>query len=118
VQDDNHAPYRQIELSKPGEHYDETDSQAYEIDSIVVPLYPKIYLESVVAKQLVLNIIQDNTVGYKFQDGFVFRFFLTSSRSFKAHITKLSQMDPDLKNSILLIKMPKFIWVGEFYTKG
>ena len=118
VQDDNHAPYREIELTNPGEHYDDPDCQGYEIDSIVVPLYPKIYLESFVAKQLVLNVIQDSNVGYKFQDGFVFRFFLTSSRSFKAHITKQSEMEPALKNSILLSKMPKFIWVGEFYAKG
>lgn len=27
-------------------------------------------------------------------------------------------MEPDLKNSIILSKMPKFIWVGEFYSKG
>jgi len=116
VQDDNHAPYRLIDLLKPGEHYEDNDYQLYEIDSIVVPLYPKIYLESVIAKELVLNIIQDSTVGYEFKEGFIFRFFLTSSRSFKAHITKLDKMDHNLKNSILLTKMPKFIWVGEFYA--
>lgn len=50
-------------------------------------------------------------------DDFVFRFYLTSSRSFKAHIAKLEAMDVGLKNSIMLIKMPKFIWVGELYQK-
>ncbi|WP_088341709.1 hypothetical protein [Robiginitalea sediminis] len=117
VQDDNHAPYRLINLSEPGEHYDEPECRSFEIDSIVVPLYPKIYLESVVAKQLVLNIVQDSIVGYEFKEGFVFRFFLASSRSFKAHIARLEKMQPVLKNSILLCKMPKFIWVGEFYPK-
>ena len=117
VQDDNHAPYRIIDLSAPGEHYEDTDCKDYKIDSVVVPLYPKIYLESVVAKELVLSIIQEENVGFEFKKDFVFRFFLTSSRSFKAHITKLNEMEPDLKNSILLSKMPKFIWIGEFYTQ-
>jgi hypothetical protein len=117
VQDDNHAPYRLVDLTNPGEHYEEEDCKAYEIDTIVVPLYPKIYLESVVAKALVLKVIQEENIGYEFKEGFVFRFFLTSSRSFKAHITKNEEMQQDLKNSILLSKMPKFIWVGEFYSQ-
>lgn len=117
VQDDNLNPYRLIALNNPGEHYDDDDCIAYEIDSIVVPLYTKIYLDSVIAKQLFFEIIKDNTVGYNFGRDFVFRFYLTSSRSFKNHIAKIEDMDAFLKNNILITKMPKFIWVGEFYTE-
>lgn len=117
IQDDNLEPYRLIELNKPGEHYEDDDSQGYYIDSIIVPLYPKIYLEAVVAKELLIQIIKDNKVGYNFSNNFVFRFFLASSRSFKNHISQLKDMADGLKYSILASKMPKFIWCGEFYTK-
>lgn len=117
VQDDNLIPYRLISLDNPGEHYDDDDCSKYEIDSIVIPLYQKIYLESVIAKELVFQIIKDENVGYSFESNFVFRFFLTSSRSFKNHITKTDEMSKVLKNNLVITKMPKFIWVGEFYTK-
>jgi hypothetical protein len=104
-------------LDQPGEHYEEEDCSNYEIDSIVVPLYPKIYLEAVVAKELVIQVLEDGNVGYDFGSDFVFRFYLTSSRSFKNHVAKIADMDIDLKNNILITKMPKFIWCGEIYTQ-
>lgn len=117
VQDDNQVPYRLITLDKPGEHYEEIDCQNYLIDSVVVPLYPKVYLETVVAKELAIQIINDDNLGFKFKNNFVLRFYLTSSRSFKNHITCLPKMDKVLKNNILLTKMPKFVWCSEFYLK-
>ncbi|MCB9231885.1 MAG: hypothetical protein H6581_09495 [Bacteroidia bacterium] len=117
VQDDNLQPYRLISLDKPGEHYSDTDAQGYKIDSVVVPLYPKIYLEAVVAKQLLIQIIKDETVGFSFPEDFVFRFFLASSRSFKSHISTLYEMDYALKYTIISAKMPKFIWCAEVYKK-
>lgn len=117
VQDDNLIPYRLINLDQPGEHYEDEDCSNYEIDSIVVPLYPKIYLEAVVAKELVIQVLEDGNVGYDFGSDFVFRFYLTSSRSFKNHVAKIADMDIDLKNNILITKMPKFIWCGEIYTQ-
>lgn len=117
VQDDNMMPYRLIALDNPGEHYEDKDCSDYEIDSVVVPLYPKIYLESVIAKELVFQVLGDDNIGYDFGSDFVFRFYLTSSRSFKNHIAKLPLMDKVLKNNMLLTKMPKFIWCAEFYTK-
>jgi hypothetical protein len=117
VQDDNLQPYRLINLNNPGEHYDDDSSKGYFIDSIIVPLYQKIYLESVVAKELFLQIIKDTKVGYNFANKFVFRYFLASSRSFKNHISNLKDLDSGLKYSILSSRMPKFIWCAEIYTK-
>lgn len=116
IQDDNMIPYRQITLDNPGEHYEDEDCSNYKIDSVVVPLYPKIYLESVVAKELILQVIKDSTVGHNFGNDFVFRYFLTSSRSFKHHFTLQDKMSKELVNNLLITKMPKFIWVGEFYS--
>lgn len=61
--------------------------------------------------------MEDGNVGYDFGSDFVFRFYLTSSRSFKNHVAKIADMDIDLKNNILITKMPKFIWCGEIYTQ-
>jgi hypothetical protein len=116
IQDDNLEPYRVVKLSKPGEHYSDDDRKKYHIDGVIVPLYPKMYLEAVVAKELILELIKYNIIGYDFKDEFVFRFFLTSSRSLKNHIASINEMDILLKYNIVSSKMPKFVWCGEFYT--
>ncbi|QTE21130.1 hypothetical protein [Polaribacter cellanae] len=116
IQDDNLFPYREVSLDNIGEHYDDEDlSSNYQVDAIVVPLYPKIYLEATLAKKMSLSILADPIYGYKFENGFVFRFFLTSSRSFKSHLSSLTRLDKDLKYDILGTKMPKFIWCSEIY---
>lgn len=118
VQDDNLPPYRVITLKEPGQHYDDAESKAYEIDTVVIPLYPKIYLEAVVAKSLALEIIKDELLGYDFEDNFILRFFLTSSRTFKKHIANSPDMCNRLKQNMIIAKMPKFVWVAEIYTKA
>lgn len=115
VQDDNLSPYRIIDLDNPGENYIDEDFKKFQIDGIVVPLYPKIYLESVIAKELVLQILNDSILGYDFKSNFVLRFFLTSCKSLKNHITSLSRMNDILKINLQLARMPKFIWCAEIY---
>lgn len=117
VQDDNLQPYRIINLSTPGEHYNDEDCQTYYIDSVVVPLYTKIYLEAYVAKRLMLEIIVSNKFGYKFDKEVIQRTFLASSRSFKNHICGHDSLTEFLKNFLLILKMPKFVWITEIYTK-
>lgn len=116
VQDDNVNPYVDIDLNDPGEHYEYEDDY-FQIDSVVVPLYPKIYLESVVARSLMLEILTDRIFGYKFKRGFIFRLFLTSGRSFKHHICLMERMSEELKYRLLNIKMSKFIWCAELYSQ-
>lgn len=117
VIDDNLAPYRLIDLNNPVEHYEDEDVDfiGAKIESIVVPLYKKIYLEVINARSLAISIISDTNFGYKFKNGFVFRFFLTSSRSFKSHVSKLKSNNDILIESLVLAKMPKFIWIAEIY---
>lgn len=119
VQDDNLPPYRQVDLNWPVEHYTDKDEGFLDclIQSIVVPLYKKIYIEAVKAKQQVIKIAGDLHFGYKFEPNFIFRFFLTSSRSFKHHVSSLTSIDEEIKNLLILSTMPKFIWCGEFYSK-
>ncbi|MFL0102038.1 hypothetical protein [Tenacibaculum maritimum] len=116
VQDDNLSPYAELSIDNIGELYEEESEESeFEVKFLIIPLYPKIYLEATIAKQLFLQFIKDDTFGYPFKDEFVFRMFLASSRSFKTHIAKLSSMSQDLKLEILMTKMPKFIWCAEIY---
>lgn len=119
VNDDNLTPYASISLDNPVEHYDDNSEFAgCTIESIVVPLYKKVYLDVLDAKRLILQILVDSDFGYELAPDFVFRFFLASSRSFKYHIACLPGFPTRLKDYIVGCKMPKFIWCGEFYSKG
>ena len=117
VTDDNLPPYRLIDLENPVEHYCDSEFQGAVIESIIVPLYKKVYLEVINAKVLALSILSDSNFGHKFNEGFIFRFFLTSSRSFKSHVSKLKSKQEVGIESIMLTKMPKFIWIAEIYEK-
>lgn len=124
VQDDNLLPYRLINLNDPFEHYNneeednESDFKWGQINSIVAPLYPKIYLEAVKARKLAINILADSGFGHKFSSNFIFRFYLASSRSFKFHIASIREMKNKQKNYIVDMPMPKFIWCAEIYEPG
>lgn len=125
VQDDNLVPYRLIDLEDPFEHYNEDEDEGEEnpfawgqINSIVAPLYPKIYLEAVKARKLALNILADSGFGHKFSPNFLFRFYLASSRSFKYHVASIKGMKDKQKNYIIDMPMPKFIWCAEIYEPG
>ncbi|HVS98195.1 MAG TPA: papain-like cysteine protease family protein [Puia sp.] len=119
VNDDNLTPYRSISLSDPVEHYEPTSGfMGCTIAEIVVPLYKKVYLDVLDAKGLILQILVDIDFGYELASDFVFRFFLASSRSFKYHVACLPGLPVKLKDYIVACKMPKFIWCGEFSTKG
>jgi len=116
-QDDNLFPLRKLHLSDPVALYQIDGWHGAQIDSVIVPLYKKIYLEAEMAKQLALNVLKDQVLGFPFQEEFIFRFFLTSSRSFKFHIAKLENMSKKIANEVILLQMPKFIWVAEIYVK-
>ncbi|HWK07712.1 MAG TPA: papain-like cysteine protease family protein [Puia sp.] len=118
VNDDNLPPYRKVDLSYPVVHYGEnSDFRGCVIESAIVPLYKKIYLEVTKARELALAILSDPNFGYRFDEGFVFRFFLTSSRSFKEHISQLPTLNRLQKDYIILSQMPKFVWCAEIYEQ-
>ncbi|ATP56508.1 hypothetical protein CPT03_08490 [Pedobacter ginsengisoli] len=117
IQDDNLAPYRLIDLRNPtSENYEDPKFEGCTIQTVVVPLYKKIYLEAIRAKKLLLAVLVDRDFGYKFDKNFVFKAFLTSSRSFKNHIVHLTTLDPTVKDGLLKTPMPKFIWCAEIYS--
>jgi hypothetical protein len=117
VNDDNLIPYVKVSLDNPTEHLGE-GFEDYQIYYIIVPLHKRIYSDVINAKNLILNILTDDGLGHVFFNDFVFRFFLTSSRSFKEHIANIDTLEPEAKKSLIFSKMPKFIWCAEIYQKN
>ncbi len=114
--DDNQPAYQLASLDHPTIHYHNKAWQICEITYFVVPLYPKIYLEAYKAKTLFISMlslfpnIPDNSEIF-------IRFFLSSSRSFKQELAWKTDFDQTIKDLILEIQMPKFVWIGEISSK-
>jgi hypothetical protein len=113
VCDDNYPPYRMAKFDTPTEYYKEKAFQGCKITSIIVPLYPRIYLEAYNTRGLAVSVINEYLISRTIGNSVVFRLFLTSSRSFKNKIALDSDIDLELKEKILETLMPKFIWVAE-----
>lgn len=115
--DDNHPCYQKGYLNNPARYYANSLWDQCEITYFIAPLYSKIYLEAYEARNFFFHILLKSP--YKLNPGskVVLRTFLTSSRSYKDLIAVNKNMDPILKEIIIKLSMPKFIWVGEISTK-
>jgi hypothetical protein len=118
--DDNYPPYQKAQLLNPTSYYSEQKFKNCKLTSIIVPLYPKIHLEASLARKLILKILtyKDTSWEKKYSKEIIFRLFIASSRSFKEKIAKNISIESDLKNLLIKIVMPKFIWVAEIYDKN
>jgi hypothetical protein len=113
--DDNYRPYKITNFNEPASYYKGSDWKTCTMKSIIVPLYPRIYLEAFQAKKLVDLILVDDSIGFVGNE-LVLRLFLTSSRSYKNRINENSDFDDTLKKLLVGISMPKFIWIAELST--
>ena len=109
--DDNHPPYQIGKADYPVQHYNATWGQV-KIRNFVVPLYPKIYLESFEAKNFIRQFLFFGLFPLEPMQSVYLRFYLTSSRSFKNSLA-LSDVQDNLKGFILEKPMPKFVWIAE-----
>lgn len=114
--DDNRHTYQRAKLATPALHY-AAEWHDCEITYFIVPLYTKIYLEVVEAKNFVLNFLQYGNFSLADGTEFLLRFFLTSSRSYKDQIARNGTVLYELKMEIIEAQMPKFIWVAELSSK-
>lgn len=119
VMNDNHPPYEMIDYYKP--IYDNTAKSFYQFKSFIVPLYSKVHLDAYQFKELfhiiIMNLESDpETKHIKFKDDNeenIYRFFLTSSKSYKDYISNSPNVSNKFKSLAIDKAMPKFIWVGE-----
>ncbi|MBI5538549.1 MAG: hypothetical protein HY951_00690 [Bacteroidia bacterium] len=115
--DDNYPPYQSSYFDNPCQYYKNTVFHNYRIEYIVVPLYPKIYLDAFEAKNFVYDLISLSPWKMVDNSTVALRFYLASTRSFKDWLALKSNMQEDLREIILSIAMPKFIWITEVGTK-
>lgn len=113
--DDNHPPYQLSKLSSPSSFYDNKKWEGCTITNFIVPLYHKIYLESGEARTITKSLLSAlfNNFSLLKNKETIYKTFLTSSRSFKNEIALNETLDNDVKELILSLSMPKFIWITE-----
>jgi hypothetical protein len=114
--DDNMPTYSMNDFNTPATHYPDKDWHNCEITYFIVPLHPKIYLEAFEAKNFSKQILLSK---FKIPPGteIYFRYFLTSSRSYKHYVALESNMQADIREMIIETQMPKFIWIAEISEK-
>ena len=130
-QDDSKSPYIIFEKSQTDDNSIIINHRDVRINSIVAPLYRRMYMDAVAAKTVILKILahprytpypkQSNSkksinIGQATENPLIIRLFIASSRHFKESRLK------SLKNNFLYelyqeIPLPNFIWVCELYSK-
>ena len=111
--DDNYPCYQSSKLASPCAYYNDANWMKNGITHFIAPLYNKIYLEADYAIEASKTIV-DRFIP-KCEDN-VIRTFLTSSRTFREHITQCSSFSDGQKLALLQIELPKFVWVTELST--
>lgn len=114
--DDNWPCYQVATLSQPVQNYIAAGSNKWngvQVSQFIAPLYHKVYMEADTAIALSEQIVRSVIPG---GDGKVMRTLLTSSRSFREHITRMTSLSNEQRLGLLGIPMPKFVWVTELST--
>lgn len=114
--DDNWPCYQVAALADPVKHYVDAKKDRWknaQVRQFIAPLYHKVYMEADTAIALTEQIIKTVLIGC---DGHVMRTFLTSSRTFREQITKMSSFSNNQRLGLLSVPMPKFVWVTELST--
>ncbi len=115
--DDNHPAYRVAPLEEPALHYNDTRWAGCTVTNFIVPLYPKIYLEADRAAELAKHFFQQLNALPNLRAGagarYLLRTMLMSSRSFKHIVAHNTTLDATVKESLLYLSMPKFVWITE-----
>jgi hypothetical protein len=119
IMNDNTIPYQLNDFSKPSQV--NGTSKPYSFRSFIVPLYSKVHLDAFQFRKyffLVIDVLASHeetmhVVFFNKNQENIFRFFLTSSRSYKQYIVASKEVNSDFKVLTINTSMPKFIWVGE-----
>ncbi|MCB1307144.1 MAG: hypothetical protein KDK30_03140 [Leptospiraceae bacterium] len=121
VIDDNIPPYSIIDPADPVSGRADLIWQGAKITSIVVPLYPRIFLEAKTARKLLTEILDSPIYGLQksgFRGNIVLRFFLTSTRSFKFRLTANTTLKQSIRQLLIATRMPKFVWIAELSSEA
>lgn len=118
VNDDNCFPYQALRQGGPQAAKDSQYGFA-DIKEFIVPLPEKVFLaaeQAQTAIEAVLNGVETGILKHspRLSDGpHIRRLYLTSSRSFKRHLTERGMGNPMVAKIYRHLPMPHFIWVCE-----
>lgn len=118
--DDRLFPYVEVPCGLPNVN-SEVDYGLHQFDYAVIPLHARMQLSY---KDVYSNMITwANDPDFSFGEKPICRIYITSSKSLKKHAFSNSAMNEELKNVILSLSMPKFVWCIDFadeesYKKG
>jgi hypothetical protein len=126
--DDNYIPYTKVERNRGAVLNSNGHVYAFgDISAAVVPFYEKMHLDisgifGGMTYQGCLGLIENNYFDLPQESAIVRRVLLTSSKSYKAFMVEQGA-DEALRMAVLLLEMPKFIWLAEYsladeYEKG
>ncbi len=115
--DDNCSPYRICNVISPCGHYGVEGWDECLITDIIVPLYPKIYMDAGQAKKLSVHFIKLCNFAFLNREIYI-KTFLCSSRTYKDYLFKLDNLSIEIKKILLSLSMPKFIWITEIYDSS
>jgi hypothetical protein len=118
LMDDNQLPYQMETLDQPTKSYEDSRFENVYIESAIVPLYSKVYLDSRRAEELIASFLMDPKFGLSNFSRtdlniVIQRLFLTSSKSFKRSVLLSKDISPKEKMIFLSFHFPKFIWICE-----
>lgn len=118
--DDNYPAYSMDTLSQPTNRYESLPMGkeawlACKIKFAIIPLYEKILLMPGLVKIMATNFLHylDIPEGSEL----TMRTFLASSRSYRDYVCR-NNMPQNMKDLILNLYLPKFIWVVELSTRA
>jgi hypothetical protein len=115
--DDNHAPYQITTLHEPCKsYYHEARWATCEITNIIVPLHNKVYLDAARASKNFYQVLNSESFGPKSGGTKVLKIFLASTRSYKQYLALNNEINVLVREFILSLSMPKFIWIAEIST--
>ncbi|MCM1047751.1 MAG: hypothetical protein NC433_04925 [Clostridiales bacterium] len=111
--DDNHFPYKQVDIEMPCSDKD-IDYALKEINYLIVPYCQKVLLGFNEIYEKFMALISEKIM--KLNGTQICRIYLTSSNSFKEKAKRNNLMNSVLKERLLLMDMPRFIWCIDLST--
>jgi len=129
VIDDSQRPYANYEwkVIKSDKEFKQPKYKLgnFEPDTIMVPLYRRMFLEAKDAYDICTNILASKSLGIKqfmpeignMKNPLIIRLFMASARGFRGkRIGGFSSVNISAKKCYLNVLFPRFVWICELYT--
>lgn len=130
VMDDGHSPYENFEWKSTGQNGKADDKSTlgtYEPDTLMVPLYKRMFLEAQDAYDICTSALASKEVGIQRfnpelgtkKSPVIIRLFMCSSRNYKQRrITNFGMKNKEVRERYINLLLPRFVWVCEIYNNS